>query len=85
VTKALEYSYKIEHLLTGDVVEVHGSRLKFFEDRSLNMTDEIYEHVAKQVIVMGVEEIKDHRFNEATQQWELLTMEVQNILVALDD
>ncbi|KAJ0391006.1 hypothetical protein P43SY_011949 [Pythium insidiosum] len=72
VVEALEYSYKIEHLLTGDVVEVHGSRLKFYDDASLDLTDEIHEHIAKQGIVMGVEEIKDHRFNEVTQQWELL-------------
>ncbi|GMF64573.1 unnamed protein product [Phytophthora lilii] len=31
VTEAREYSFIVEHLLTGDKFEVHGSRLKFYD------------------------------------------------------
>lgn len=72
VVEALEYSYKIEHLLTSDVVDAHGSRLKSYDDASMDVADEIVQHVSKQGIVMAVEEIKGHRYNEATSQWELL-------------
>jgi transposase InsO family protein len=71
VTEALEYSFIIEHLITGDKTEVHGSRLKFFDDASVEVDEEVLEHVAKQGIVLGVEAIRDHRFNSTTKQWEL--------------
>ncbi|KAE9344078.1 hypothetical protein PF008_g9395 [Phytophthora fragariae] len=72
VTEAREYSFVIEHLITGDDFEVHGSRLKFYDDASLEVDEEILEHVAKQGIVLGVERIREHRFNPITKQWELL-------------
>ncbi|GMF43906.1 unnamed protein product [Phytophthora fragariaefolia] len=72
VTEAREYSFAIEHLITGDVFEVHGSRLKFYDDASLEVDEEILEHVAKQGIVLGVERIREPRFNPITKQWELL-------------
>ncbi|GMF32980.1 unnamed protein product [Phytophthora fragariaefolia] len=71
VTEAREYSFVIEHLIRDDF-EVHGSRLKFCDDASLEVDEEILEHVAKQGIVLGVERIREHRFNPITKQWELL-------------
>ncbi|KAE8969903.1 hypothetical protein PR003_g28562, partial [Phytophthora rubi] len=72
VTEAREFSFMIEHLLTGDTLGVHGSRLKFFDDASMEVNEEILEHVSKQGIVMAVEQIREHRYNNVAQQWELL-------------
>ncbi|GMF23687.1 unnamed protein product [Phytophthora lilii] len=72
VTEAREYSFIVEHLLTGGKFEVHGSRLKFYVDASMNVNEEILEHVAKQGIVLAAECIRDHPYNPTAKQWELL-------------
>uniref|UniRef100_H3GV27 Integrase catalytic domain-containing protein n=1 Tax=Phytophthora ramorum TaxID=164328 RepID=H3GV27_PHYRM len=72
VTEARPYSFMVQHLINGKEYEVHGSRLKFFEDSSLNVSEEIVEHVANQGIVLGVDEIVDHRINPDTAKKELL-------------
>ncbi|OWZ05895.1 LOW QUALITY PROTEIN: hypothetical protein PHMEG_00021933 [Phytophthora megakarya] len=54
VVEARQHSFIVQHLITKDKVEVHGSRLKFYCDSSLNVTAELKEHVAKQGIVLGV-------------------------------
>jgi transposase InsO family protein len=71
VVQALPYSYMIEHLLTADQYDVHGSRLKFYHDSDLNVTAELRQHVGNQGIVLGVRAIVAHRFNRETQVWEL--------------
>ncbi|OWY93050.1 hypothetical protein PHMEG_00037692 [Phytophthora megakarya] len=63
VVEARQHSFIVEHLLTRAQVEVHGSRLKFYSDSSLDVTAELKEHVAKQGIVLGVRAIVDHRRN----------------------
>ncbi|KAG6618434.1 uncharacterized protein IUM83_01443 [Phytophthora cinnamomi] len=53
VLEARQHSFIVEHLITKDKVEVHGSRLKCYCDSSLDVTAELKEHVAKQGIVLG--------------------------------
>ncbi|TDH72211.1 hypothetical protein CCR75_004282 [Bremia lactucae] len=65
VTEAREYSFMIEHLITCDLFEIHGSRLKFFHNASMNVTAETRH-------CLGVERIQDHRYNAHTKQCELL-------------
>ena len=72
VSQVLEYSFIIEHLITGKEVNVHGSRLKFYADASLNISDEILEHVGTQGVQLAVRELLSHRFNEHLRVWELL-------------
>ncbi|OWZ15800.1 hypothetical protein PHMEG_00010493 [Phytophthora megakarya] len=72
VTAARPYSFMVQHLLNGKGYEVHGSRLKFFEDKSLNVSEELVEHVANQGIVLGVQAIVGHRINPETAKKELL-------------
>jgi hypothetical protein len=72
VVEALPFSFMIEHLLTRDRYEVHATRLKFYADASMNVTEEIRQHVANQGITLAVREIMDHRRNNRTRQWELL-------------
>ncbi|OWZ03288.1 hypothetical protein PHMEG_00025007 [Phytophthora megakarya] len=52
--------------------EVHGPRSKYYNDASMDIDEEILEHVAKQGIVLGVECFRDHRYNTETKKWELL-------------
>ncbi|ETO75345.1 hypothetical protein F444_09036 [Phytophthora nicotianae P1976] len=46
VTEARPHSFVIRHLLSGVTYEVHGSRLRFYADSSLNVTEEIREFVS---------------------------------------
>ncbi|GMF60931.1 unnamed protein product [Phytophthora fragariaefolia] len=72
VEEVKSHSFLIRHLLTRAVHEVHGSRLKFYHDPSLKLSEELVEHIAKQGIVLGVEGILQHRYNETSRQHELL-------------
>ncbi|KAG3228389.1 hypothetical protein PC129_g1101 [Phytophthora cactorum] len=49
---------------------VHASRLKFFGDSNLEVTEELREHVAAQGIVLKVEAIREHRWNSDMQDYE---------------
>ncbi|OWZ02906.1 hypothetical protein PHMEG_00025453 [Phytophthora megakarya] len=71
VVEARQHSFIVEHLLTRAQVEVHGSRLKFYSDSSLDVTADLKEHVAKQGIVLGVRVIVDHRRNPVSNEWEM--------------
>ncbi|KAJ8578234.1 hypothetical protein ON010_g972 [Phytophthora cinnamomi] len=46
VVRADAHSFRVRHLVTGDELDVHPSRLKFYADSSLHVTEEILEHVA---------------------------------------
>ncbi|KAE8914587.1 hypothetical protein PF005_g983 [Phytophthora fragariae] len=61
----------IQHLISGREYDVHASRLKYYADSELNRTEEILELVSRQGMVLGVEDIRDHRFNAALDRWEL--------------
>eukprot|EP00474_Spongospora_subterranea_P005936 CRZ06394.1 hypothetical protein [Spongospora subterranea] len=41
-----EWHYVIEHLITGDQLEAHVTRLKFYCDASLCVTQELLTHVS---------------------------------------
>ncbi|KAJ8527346.1 hypothetical protein ON010_g14919 [Phytophthora cinnamomi] len=43
--------------------DVHSSRLKYYADKSLEVTEEIREHVAAQGIILTVAELVEHRWN----------------------
>ncbi|POM62524.1 hypothetical protein PHPALM_28314 [Phytophthora palmivora] len=72
VVRADAHSFRVSHLITGYEVDVHASRLKFYQDSSLNVTEELLEHVASQGIVLAIEELKRHRWNSATKDYEVL-------------
>ena len=57
VVSALEHSYVIKHLLTDQEREVHASRMKFYRDVSLNVTEELLAHVANRGMLLTVREI----------------------------
>ncbi|ETP39710.1 hypothetical protein F442_12845 [Phytophthora nicotianae P10297] len=49
---------------------VHGSRLKFYRDSSLEISEELLAHVGNQGMVLGVDKIKGNR--KVQQSWQLL-------------
>lgn len=69
---AEEHSFKVQHVITGAKSDVHASRLKFYADKSFEVTEEIREHVAAQGIVLSVAELKEHRWNESKGEHEML-------------
>lgn len=72
VTRADSHSFRVRQLVTGAEQDVHASRLKFYADSDLEVTDELLEHVASQGIVLKVESIVKHRWNDQSQGFELL-------------
>ncbi|GMF55364.1 unnamed protein product [Phytophthora fragariaefolia] len=72
VAEAPPHSFVIRHLLSDATYEVHGSRLRFYADSSLDVTEEIRELVSNQGMLLGVEGFADFRFNASASGWELL-------------
>ncbi len=72
VVAADEYTFRVKHLVTGVESDVHSSRLKFYYDGSLNVTEEIREHVASQGIILAVEELLAHRWSANKKDYEIL-------------
>uniref|UniRef100_H3H597 Integrase catalytic domain-containing protein n=1 Tax=Phytophthora ramorum TaxID=164328 RepID=H3H597_PHYRM len=72
VIRADSHSFRVQHLVTEDELDVHASRLKFYADSSLNVTDELLEHVASQGIILAVNELKEHRWNPDISDYEIL-------------
>ncbi|GMF18784.1 unnamed protein product [Phytophthora fragariaefolia] len=61
VVRADSHSFRVQHLITGEELDVYASRLKMYADDSLDVSDELLEHIASQGIVLAVNELKDHR------------------------
>ncbi|ETN02740.1 hypothetical protein PPTG_23880 [Phytophthora nicotianae INRA-310] len=72
VTRADSHSFRVRHLVTGKEQDVHASRLKFYADSDLEVTEELLEHVASQGIVSKVNRLNKHRWIEQKQVYELL-------------
>ncbi|OWY92190.1 hypothetical protein PHMEG_00038908 [Phytophthora megakarya] len=72
VTEDLPHSFRIQHLVTGRVYDVHGSRLKFYADAALDTTEELLELVSSQGMLLGVDIFLEHCFNQNFDRWELL-------------
>ncbi|KAE9344509.1 hypothetical protein PR003_g8435 [Phytophthora rubi] len=73
VTAAQAYNAsKVKHLVIGEELDVHASRLKFFADKDLEVTEELLEHVAAQSIILLVRELIRHRWNDQSRSYEIL-------------
>ncbi|KAE9275909.1 hypothetical protein PF008_g29226 [Phytophthora fragariae] len=71
VTKCNAHPFTVKHLVTGRESNVHASRLKFFAESDLEVTEELREHIAAQGIVLKVEAIRQHRWNEDVHDYQL--------------
>lgn len=67
-----EYVYEVEHLLTKQQRQAHITRLKFYHDPSLEITEELKQHIGRQRAFYQTDEIKQLRYNSQRKQWELL-------------
>ena len=73
VVEANEFcAFTIEHLVTRNRMCVHASRLKFYHDASLNVTQEMIDHVGSQGELLKVEALLEHRWNSAFGEMEVL-------------
>eukprot|EP00644_Phytophthora_capsici_P014223 jgi/Phyca11/98769/e_gw1.3.1221.1 len=52
-------------------MDVHPSRLKFYADDSLDITEELLDHIASQGTLLAVEAIVEHRFNADMNAYEV--------------
>ncbi|ETP25725.1 hypothetical protein F441_01423 [Phytophthora nicotianae CJ01A1] len=62
----------LQYLITGNESNVHASRLKFFPESDLEVTEELREHVSAQGVILKVEAIREHRWNPDMRDFELL-------------
>ncbi|ETM37329.1 hypothetical protein L914_16107 [Phytophthora nicotianae] len=65
------HSFQIRHLVTGAEYEAHATRLKYYVDSALSVTEEILEFVAGQGMIMTVKYITVHQYNDTLQRWNL--------------
>jgi hypothetical protein len=72
VTEAFPRSFKVKHLVSGQETEVHSSRLKFFADSSLEVTEQLLEHIGSQGIILDVNAIRAHRWSSVRKDYEVL-------------
>ncbi|POM74034.1 Hypothetical protein PHPALM_9058 [Phytophthora palmivora] len=57
---------------SGNELDVHASRLKFYCNDKFNTTEEILEQVAAQCIILPINEFKQHRWNSSINDYEVL-------------
>eukprot|EP00644_Phytophthora_capsici_P011255 jgi/Phyca11/110519/e_gw1.18.275.1 len=72
ITRADVHSFVVRHLVTGEETDVHSSRLTFYADSSLQITEEIREHVAAQGQILAVNDLLDYRWNSQKKDYDIL-------------
>ncbi|EGZ13609.1 hypothetical protein PHYSODRAFT_510968 [Phytophthora sojae] len=70
ITRADSHSFTVRHLVTGEETDVHSSRL--YADSSLQITEEIREHVAAQGQILAINELLDYTWNSAKKDYDVL-------------
>ena len=66
--------YEITHLVSGQTKEVHASRLKLYHDSSLNLTEELLDHAARQGDLYEAERLAKAQYDRRTRTWEALVL-----------
>ncbi|GMF33426.1 unnamed protein product [Phytophthora fragariaefolia] len=59
------------HTTNRHTMDVHPSRLKFYADDSLNVTEELRDHIASQGTLLAVEAIVVHKLNSDMEAYEV--------------
>lgn len=73
VVKAVSsWIFTVKNLITGDEREVHASRLKFYSDATLDVTEDLLHHIAHNSEGHVVAELLDSRYSEVDKRFELL-------------
>jgi hypothetical protein len=66
VNEVTKYEYEVEHIVTGEVTNVHIRRLKYYADKELDLPIEISKEVTSEDVfnkIYEVEEILDIKYN----------------------
>ena len=63
--------YSIQHLTQETTSTVHGSRLKYYHDASLNVTAELKDHIDSQGFLYDIEKLEEIKWNKDLRQWEI--------------
>ena len=72
VVEANEFdAFTIEHLVTRNYMCVHASRLKFYHDASLNVTQELIDHVGNQGELLAIDSLLEYRWNASYNEFEV--------------
>ena len=71
VSTRSEWVFVIKHVVSGKEYTVHSTRLKFYHDRSLNVSHELIDHVSNQGFDFDVDRINNLRWNATTKKYEL--------------
>ena len=66
-----DWLYDVQHLLTAQVREVHASRLKFYADSTLAVTEDLKDHIAHNDQGYVVEDFKACRWNADAKCFEV--------------
>lgn len=66
------FIFEVENIIDGSKKWVHGDRVRFYADRSLNVTEEIRLQFAHDAERYQVEQLKDCRRNPVTHELEIL-------------
>ncbi|POM78826.1 LOW QUALITY PROTEIN: Chromodomain containing hypothetical protein [Phytophthora palmivora] len=64
--------FSVKNLTTGDVRDVHVSRLKVYSDNTLNITEDLLRHIAHNSEGHVVAQLLDSRYNTANKRFKLL-------------
>ena len=66
------YVFTVEDLVSGDQKEVHGDRVRFYDDRFLHVTEEMKYQLTHDNSSFEVDELRNVRLNPQTDELELL-------------
>jgi hypothetical protein len=73
ITKVInDYIYVIEHIITQETREVHCTRLRFYHDSSLEITEALRTHINTQGMIYHVKKVLGVRYNPNNKKWEIL-------------
>ena len=64
-------SFTVQQLITKKKRRVHASRLKFYHDASLNISEKWLGHVSRQNEPLTIEELKDIRWNREVKDYQV--------------
>lgn len=66
-----DFVYVLEHLVTKKQHAVHASRMKFYHDKDLNITEEVLSHTVKQGMLMDVDKLQSIKWNPDSKRFEI--------------
>lgn len=64
--------FTVRDLISGNEYEYHASRLRFYSDHSLNITEELLSHIAFNNEGHVVDQFKSIRYSQQQQRYEVL-------------